>query len=131
MVFLSMKIYILGTDFIDAKLDGVAYLIALYAFSLAVIDGPSLVERLFGIDAGLKSSYGALAGAKGASQGLKGLSSAGKSSTLKRIQGVAGAAGMVFGAITNRSMIHDLAEAGMMLYRKRRILEKLERIEIE
>lgn len=101
MVFLSMKIYILGTDFIDAKLDGVAYLIALFAFSLAVIDGPNIVERLFGIDAGLKSSYGALAGAytgaKGASQGLKGLSSAGKSSALKGIQGVAGVAGMAQG----------------------------------
>ena len=35
-------------------------------------------------------------------------------------------AGMVFGALTNRSMIHDLAETGMMLYRKRRILERLE-----
>ncbi|MGM0875141.1 MAG: EcsC family protein [Bacillota bacterium] len=35
-------------------------------------------------------------------------------------------AGMVFGALTNRSMIHDLAEAGIMLYRKRRILAKLE-----
>ncbi|WP_338788030.1 EcsC family protein [Metabacillus sp. FJAT-53654] len=38
-------------------------------------------------------------------------------------------AGMVFGALTNRSMIHDLAEAGMMLYRKRRILERLEKDE--
>ncbi|MGE8081287.1 hypothetical protein [Peribacillus loiseleuriae] len=37
---------------------------------------------------------GAYAGAKGASQGLKDLSSAGKSSALKRIQGVAGVAGM-------------------------------------
>lgn len=35
-------------------------------------------------------------------------------------------AGMVFGAITNRSMIHDLSETGIMLYRKRRILERLE-----
>ncbi len=35
-------------------------------------------------------------------------------------------AGMIFGAFTNRSMINDLAEAGMMLYRKRRILERLE-----
>ncbi|KKI89646.1 hypothetical protein WQ54_25175 [Bacillus sp. SA1-12] len=38
-------------------------------------------------------------------------------------------AGMVFGAITNRSMIHDLAESGMMLYRKRRILDRLEKDE--
>ncbi|MGG3924975.1 EcsC family protein [Metabacillus fastidiosus] len=34
-------------------------------------------------------------------------------------------AGMVFGAFTNRSMIRDLSETGMMLYRKRRILERL------
>ncbi|PLS02302.1 EcsC family protein [Neobacillus cucumis] len=36
-------------------------------------------------------------------------------------------AGMIFGAFTNRSMINDLSETGMMLYRKRRILERLER----
>ncbi|WP_409304449.1 EcsC family protein [Peribacillus sp. SCS-155] len=34
-------------------------------------------------------------------------------------------AGMVFGAFTNRSMIQDIAETGHMLYKKRRILEKL------
>jgi len=34
-------------------------------------------------------------------------------------------AGMIFGAFTNRSMINDLAEAGVMLYRKRRIMERL------
>lgn len=35
-------------------------------------------------------------------------------------------AGMIFGAFTNRSMIHDLSETGIMLYRKRKILERLE-----
>jgi hypothetical protein len=35
-------------------------------------------------------------------------------------------AGMIFGAFTNRSMINDLSETGIMLYRKRRILERLE-----
>lgn len=34
-------------------------------------------------------------------------------------------AGLVFGAITNRSMINDLSEAATMLYQKRRILERL------
>lgn len=34
-------------------------------------------------------------------------------------------AGMVFGAFTNRAMINDLAEVGTMLYRKRRIMERL------
>lgn len=35
-------------------------------------------------------------------------------------------AGIIFGAFTNRTMINDLSEAGTMLYRKRRILERLE-----
>ena len=35
-------------------------------------------------------------------------------------------AGIVFGAFINRSAINDIAEAGSMLYRKRRIIERLE-----
>ncbi|MFD4820121.1 pLS20_p028 family conjugation system transmembrane protein [Peribacillus butanolivorans] len=101
MIFLSMKIYLMGTAFIDEKLTGLPYLIALFAFSLAVIDGPNIVERLFGIDAGLKSGWGALAGAyaggKGLSKGIQGLSSAGKSAALKGIGGAAGVAGMAQG----------------------------------
>ncbi|WP_332645619.1 EcsC family protein [Lysinibacillus sp. 54212] len=38
-------------------------------------------------------------------------------------------AGILFGAYANRSMIHDVAEAGMMLYRKRRIYEKMQELE--
>lgn len=34
-------------------------------------------------------------------------------------------AGLLFGAWINRSAIHDIAETGMMLYRKRKILERL------
>lgn len=34
-------------------------------------------------------------------------------------------AGMIFGAFINKSMINDIAEAGMMLYRKRRVLERM------
>ncbi|MCU6603939.1 hypothetical protein OCO53_26230 [Peribacillus frigoritolerans] len=108
MIFLSMKIYLIGTESINDKLDGVAYLIALFAFSLAVIDGPNIVERLFGIDAGLKSSWGAVAGGyavakgvtgatKGAANTLKGLSSEGKSAALKGVSGIAGVAGMAQG----------------------------------
>ncbi|CAH0309765.1 hypothetical protein SRABI96_04937 [Peribacillus sp. Bi96] len=108
MIFLSMKIYLIGTEFITDKLDGVAYLIALFAFSLAVIDGPNIVERLFGIDGGLKSSWGAVAGGyavakgvtgatKGTANTLKGLSSEGKSAALKGVSGIAGVAGMAQG----------------------------------
>lgn len=38
-------------------------------------------------------------------------------------------AGMIFGAFINRSSINDVAEAGKMLFRKRRILERLNQIE--
>jgi hypothetical protein len=38
-------------------------------------------------------------------------------------------AGLLFGAFTNRSMIKDIAEVGDMLYRKRRVLERLEILE--
>ena len=62
MIFLSLKLYIMGTAFLHDKLSGVPYLIALAAFSMAVLDGPAVVERLFGIDIGLKSSWGMLAG---------------------------------------------------------------------
>ncbi|MFT9850246.1 EcsC family protein [Aneurinibacillus sp. REN35] len=40
-------------------------------------------------------------------------------------------AGIIFGAYLNKSTVEDVAEAGMMLYRKRRILEKLEHISDE
>jgi hypothetical protein len=35
-------------------------------------------------------------------------------------------AGIIFGAFTNRSMIANLSETGIMLYQKRRILERIE-----
>ncbi len=38
-------------------------------------------------------------------------------------------AGILFGAIANKGMIQDVAEAGTMLYRKRRIYEKLNELD--
>jgi len=43
----------------------------------------------------------------------------------KKLFQVVPIAGMIFGAITNRTMISDLSEAGVMFYRKRVILERL------
>lgn len=40
-------------------------------------------------------------------------------------------AGLFFGAFINRSAINDIAETGMMLYRKRRMVEKLKKVAIE
>ncbi|NGY85012.1 hypothetical protein F6Y03_31405 [Bacillus megaterium] len=71
MIFISMKVYLMGTVFISDKLEGIPYLIALTAFSIAVVDGPVMCERLFGIDAGLKSGWGALAGGFAMAKGLE------------------------------------------------------------
>lgn len=82
LIFLSMKVYMIGTVFIADQLSGLAYLIALIAFSVAVVDGPNIVERLFGIDAGLKNGWGVLAGAYAGGRMVagvgKGLSNIGK-----------------------------------------------------
>ncbi|MED4001595.1 pLS20_p028 family conjugation system transmembrane protein, partial [Priestia aryabhattai] len=71
MIFISMKVYLMGTIFISNKLDGIPYIIALIAYSIAVVDGPIMCERLFGIDAGLKSGWGALAGGFAMAKGLE------------------------------------------------------------
>ncbi|MYL22068.1 hypothetical protein GLW04_19520, partial [Halobacillus litoralis] len=72
MVFLSMKVYIIGTEWIGETFDGFVYLIAMIGFAAAVVDGPNIVERLFGIDAGLKSGWGALAGTYALAKGAGG-----------------------------------------------------------
>lgn len=38
-------------------------------------------------------------------------------------------AGMIFGAIANKGMIEDVSEAGIMLYRKRRIYDKMHQLD--
>lgn len=82
LIFISMKLYILGTSFLEENLSGIAYLIALIAFSVAVVDGPNMVEKLFGIDAGLKNGWGLVAGAYAATKLIgSGASGLAKSST--------------------------------------------------
>lgn len=38
-------------------------------------------------------------------------------------------AGIIFGAVVNRSTVEDVAETGIMMYRKRRILERIQQLE--
>ncbi|MDM5191528.1 hypothetical protein QUG02_28575 [Bacillus hominis] len=103
MIFLSLKLYIMGTAFLHDKLNGVPYLIALAAFSMAVLDGPAVVERLFGIDIGLKSSWGMLAGGLAGGFALgKGIGALANSKPMKSLgnmigKGAKGAAAMATG----------------------------------
>lgn len=73
LIFLSMKVYMIGTAYLENTLSTFPYLIALIAFSLAVVDGPNIVERLFGIDAGLKNGWGVLVEAYAGSKMVSGL----------------------------------------------------------
>ncbi|RFB20739.1 hypothetical protein DZB87_26640, partial [Bacillus sp. ALD] len=137
MIFISMKVYLMGTVFISDKLEGIPYLIALVAFSIAVVDGPVMCERLFGIDAGLKSGWGAIAGgfamAKGIESGIgmigrtvkgganlaKGVGNVGKGLGSGALQTAAGVGGLGKGLATQgnkekQPALHEeMKKAGM------------------
>ena len=66
-----LKLYVVFTGWLnspDVTIENqVVKLLVLGAGSWAVIDGPNIIERIFGIDAGIKSSWGAVvAGIEGA-----------------------------------------------------------------
>jgi len=83
LIFVSIKIYTIGTAYLADTLDGLAYLIALIAFSAALIDGPNMVERLFGIDAGLKRGWGVALGAYAVGKGTAKVSARVAGQTMK------------------------------------------------
>ncbi|WP_353049762.1 pLS20_p028 family conjugation system transmembrane protein [Exiguobacterium sp. s191] len=84
LIFVSIKLYTIGTAYLADTLDGLAYLIALIAFSAALIDGPNMVERLFGIDAGLKRGWGVALGAYAVGKGTAKVGARIAGQTMKR-----------------------------------------------
>ena len=58
-VALLLKLYILTAAWTATKLSGFAYIFATAGLALAVIDGPNMIERVFGVDAGIKHGFGA------------------------------------------------------------------------
>lgn len=84
LIFVSIKLYTIGTAYLADTLDGLAYLIALIAFSAALIDGPNMVERLFGIDAGLKRGWGVALGAYAVGKGTAKVGARVAGQTMKR-----------------------------------------------
>ncbi|MFZ7760001.1 pLS20_p028 family conjugation system transmembrane protein [Bacillus thuringiensis] len=105
MIFISLKLYLIGMNYIHENMNGIAYVLALVCLSLAVVDGPVICERIFGIDAGLKNGWGVVAGGyalgKGISKATGGIASkAGnmlKSTGKGALQAGAGAAGIANG----------------------------------
>ncbi|MFY8239823.1 pLS20_p028 family conjugation system transmembrane protein [Clostridium perfringens] len=80
-----LKLYVVFTGWLnspDVAIENqVVKLLVLGAGSWAVIDGPNIIERIFGIDAGIKSSWGAVVagieGAKMLGKGTRSMFSAG------------------------------------------------------
>jgi len=106
----------LGTSLGNAGLsaNGVAKMIVLVGGSIAVIDGPNIIERILGIDAGLKNGWTAvMAGyglSKGAMSGIsslsKGAKSLGKATALGASMGAGALSGM-FGKDKNSNITND------------------------
>ena len=64
-----LKVYTLFSGFVSqADLNMFAKMIFIIGGSVAVIDAPNIVERVFGIDAGLKSAWGVVAGSYAAAK---------------------------------------------------------------
>lgn len=103
MIFLSLKVYMVGASWLGENLTGIPYLIAMIGFGIALMNGPNMIERLFGIDGGSKQGWGAImagvAGGKAlASVGSKSASMA-KTATQKGFGGATKASSGVMGAM--------------------------------
>lgn len=102
----------LGTSLGNAGLsaNGIAKMIVLVGGSIAVIDGPNIIERIIGIDAGLKNGWSAvIAGyglGKGAINGISTLSNGVKNLVKTTAVGVSMGAGAVNG-IFDKNNIND------------------------
>ena len=69
LIAAMLGLYLSSVSFLSSKKDDIgviAYLIALIAVTWLLIDGPNLIERILGVDAGIRSGYGMLAGAASA-----------------------------------------------------------------
>ena len=93
LIAVLLKFYVMFVA-VCAKASGIEGVILLVAGSFAVIDGPNLVEKLFGIDAGLKSGFKTMAGAYMAGSAVMG----GAKSIGKTAKNLAGGAGKIAGS---------------------------------
>lgn len=95
----------LGSSMGNAGLDtkGLAKIVVLVGVSIAVVQGPALIERILGMDAGVKNGWGVtMAGygiAKGSGNAAKGLASGGIKLGRAGMLGMAGAAGAIAGGV--------------------------------
>lgn len=76
MAVLMIKLYYMGSAFISTHISSsIIKAFTLLFFALAVIDGPNIIEKVLGIDVGLKSGFQSLVTAMMATRAVKEVSS--------------------------------------------------------
>ena len=97
LIAVLLKFYVLFVGMCE-NVQGIEGVILLVAGSFAVIDGPNMVEKLFGIDAGLHSGFKTMAGAFMVGSAVMGGASKIGSTAKDMAEGVGKVAGSTFGA---------------------------------
>lgn len=100
-----IKLYVIFNAWISTSpsansLDEITKLIVLIGVSLGVVDGPNIVEKIIGIDAGLKNGWHAMMGAYGAAQTAVGLAKGAKGAAKGLAKGYKKAEGLADKAAT-------------------------------
>ena len=94
-----MQLFFVFQEYINAQSwNGLTKAFFIFLASLGVIDGPNMIERVFGIDAGLaRSAVGTIANMARATRGMKSAASAIKAGKKRIVEGTAAKAGYVSG----------------------------------
>ena len=98
LIAVLLKFYVLFVG-MCAGVKGIEGVVLLVAGSFAVIDGPNMVEKLFGIDAGLRSGFKTMAGAYMVGSAVMG----GASKLGSTAKSMAGGAGKITGSALGAS----------------------------
>ncbi len=72
-IALLFRVYIIGVSWVSRTFDGLAQAFAMLGFSWALIDGPNIIQKLFGIDAGLSSAFHTIMGVYQGARAVTGL----------------------------------------------------------
>ncbi|MBK1962935.1 hypothetical protein D8X92_13665 [Listeria ivanovii] len=91
-----------ATFIVNSHLTGVSYALALIGAIWFVIDGPTMIQKVLGVDAGMSSAWGVVGGAVG----IKAMAGAGKITTAAAgmaAKGAAYAGGAIAGTFSNIS----------------------------
>ena len=101
LISVLLKMYLMFSSWASENSKGITQTILLIGASIAVIDGPNLIERIFGIDSGVKSGWSIVSagymGMKGAISTAKGLDSIANSIKNSAIGGGSMASGFMKG----------------------------------